>query len=160
MFILSILQCVKHCIFHISARTIEHRKQTCNLYGKWNSNFSRCLRIQDFHMSIQSTRNSANTLDISYYKPKKDGNWENRLNSSDSTVPSTSAHPLLSDQPTILERTRSVWSAQTNRNISDVHPVVVSPGKVKANPWTAKGDTLSNKTRNESVPKTKMEQFW
>ncbi|CAF2130588.1 unnamed protein product, partial [Rotaria magnacalcarata] len=106
-----------------------------------------------------NTGKSTNTLDISNWKPTKDSNLDNSFNTSDSNAPTTSVHPLLSDESSRFEHNRSVWSPQANRNISNVYPVIVSSGKVKSNHSTAKVDTLSNNTRNNSVSQNKMEYF-
>ncbi|CAF4466839.1 unnamed protein product [Rotaria magnacalcarata] len=94
-----------------------------------------------------NTGKSTNTLDISNWKPTKDSNLDNSFNTSDSNAPTTSVHPLLSDESSRFEHNRSVWSSQANRNISNVYPVIVSP------------ITLSNNTRNNSVSQNKMEYF-
>ncbi|CAF4609583.1 unnamed protein product, partial [Rotaria socialis] len=106
-----------------------------------------------------NTEKRTNTLDISYFKPTQDSNLKNPFNAPDSNARTTSVHPLLSDEPSRIEHSRSVWSSQTNRNISDVYPVVVSSGKVKTNPASAKVDTLSNNTRNDYVSQNKMKYF-
>ncbi|CAM4965392.1 unnamed protein product [Rotaria socialis] len=106
-----------------------------------------------------NTEKRTNTLDISYFKPTQDSNLKNPFNAPDSNARTTSVHPLLSDEPSRIEHSRSVWSSQTNRNISDVYPVVVSSGKVKTNPSSAKVDTFSNNTRNDYVSQNKMKYF-
>ncbi|CAM4829686.1 unnamed protein product [Rotaria magnacalcarata] len=106
-----------------------------------------------------NTEKRTNTLDISYFKPTQDSNLKNPFNASDSNARATSVHPLLSDEPSRIEHSRSVWSSQTNRNISNVYPTVVSSGKEKTNPSSAKVDTLSNNTRNDYVSQNKMKYF-
>ncbi|CAM4829689.1 unnamed protein product [Rotaria magnacalcarata] len=106
-----------------------------------------------------NTEKRTNTLDISYFKPTQDSNLKNPFNAPDSNARTTSVHPLLSDEPPRVEHSRSVWSSQTSRNISDVYSVVVSSGKVKTNPSSAKVDTLSNNTRNDYVSQNKMKYF-
>ncbi|CAF4711463.1 unnamed protein product [Rotaria socialis] len=106
-----------------------------------------------------NTEKRTNTLDISYFKPTQDSNLKNPFNAPDSNARTTSVHPLLSDEPSRIEHSRSVWSSQTNRNISNVYPVVVSSGKVKTNPSSAKVDTFSNNTRNDYVSQKKMKYF-
>jgi hypothetical protein len=119
----------------------------------------KCFRKSDFCLSVQNNGNHGNSLLISYYEARKAGSLGNDFNTSGRNASTTVFNLRSSDQPPISRGNRSVWSPQTNTNISDMNVAFESSADMSSNTWAAKADKLNINTQNKSVSDEKTAYF-
>jgi hypothetical protein len=106
---------------------------------------------------VQNNGNVGNSLLINQYNAERVSSLHNNFNTSGHNPSTTASHLRLRDEFSKFHQ--SVWSPQTNTNISNVHLAFASPGQIDSNAWAAKVDRLDINTQNKSVSANKTGYF-